>query len=704
MRQLRRRWPPNSLEFCGGSSRWGIILIFPRWSRTKRALSKRSADCQPNYTDGDVTLMSVQAFTPILGTFLLSPNGMVSGPARYAVVELLGRIKKADAAEDEGVEGDHGAGGCGLFGRPQRRLFEDEVLHQIKTKLVDVWFDASARTPATEIPAQVSASGAVDQLYDPTVNPYFPVPPPSPSSPVSSLPPFSSATIAVPVPSVSVVPPSPPPCVTPLPELPPTRMATSYGSVLPTAPQSADVEARQETEDETDATEQAAIGRLSSMSLIAAVTAGGSLAPDIQRVFVKEVERAGKDPVYWVRREASFALGALAKVVPEELVLTLLPLFDSLRSDSVWNVRHSSLFALPAVLSRLSPHLRRSVALSTLVPLSRDESPAVRSGVLEALGEVLYTFHTDQDGPPSELLRLFLGREQPFKEQYPARPLACAFNYPAVALTLGSARWGELREYYLTLAQCRTSKVRRTLAASLGELARVIGPENAARDLSQAWEEGWLSRNWRARENLIQVLADLAGSPSHPDCVCRLLKNGLEDDFGTVRDAAIHVITRIWADCDKWAVVLDGLRRDIIALAHASSYRKRMTYVACQQSLVSMTEKNSFVVDDTNWEALRQLAHDRVVGVRIGVARLAKSLYDKHTRSSGLQVPQRIIDLVEQLRRDTSTEVRSYVPKVVDFCDETHATGSSRSGVFATFSRPPPITNRSEKDVPMTSL
>lgn len=482
------------------------------------------------------------------------------------------------------------------------------------------------------------------------------------------------------------------------------------------------------------------------------------------------MERAGKDPVYWVRREASFALGALAKVVPEELVLTLLPLFDSLRSDSVWNVRHSSLFALPAVLSRLSPHLRRSVALSTLVPLSRDESPAVRSGVLEALGEVLYTFHTDQDGPPSELLRLFLGREQPFKEQYPVacrmpgaiwsvlpdldffddpgRPLACAFNYPAVALTLGSARWGELREYYLTLAQCRTSKVRRTLAASLGELARVIGPENAARDLSQvwwdamrcdddgdvrlkaiealplfvdslgegkarddiftglvkAWEEGWLSRNWRARENLIQVLADLAGSPSHPDCVCRLLKNGLEDDFGTVRDAAIHVIMRVWADCDKWAVVLDGLRRDIIALAHASSYRKRMTYVACQQSLVSMTEKNSFVVDDTNWEALRQLAHDRVVGVRIGVARLAKSLYDKHTRSSGLQVPQRIIDLVEQLRRDTSTEVRSYVPKVVDFCDEAHATGSSRSGVFATFSRPPPITNRSEKDVPMTSL
>lgn len=36
--------------------------------------------------------------------------------------------------------------------------------------------------------------------------------------------------------------------------------------------------------------------------------------------FVKEVERVAKDPVYWVRREASFALGALAKVVREEVV------------------------------------------------------------------------------------------------------------------------------------------------------------------------------------------------------------------------------------------------------------------------------------------------------------------------------------------------------------------------------------------------
>lgn len=45
---------------------------------------------------------------------------------------------------------------------------------------------------------------------------------------------------------------------------------------------------------------------------------------NMQTMFVSEVDRVGHDPVYWVRREASFAVGALAKVVPLELVLSSL--------------------------------------------------------------------------------------------------------------------------------------------------------------------------------------------------------------------------------------------------------------------------------------------------------------------------------------------------------------------------------------------
>ncbi|KAH7889291.1 armadillo-type protein [Phlebopus sp. FC_14] len=701
---------------------------------------------QQYQSDEDVTLISVQAFTPILGTLLLSPNGMVSGPARYAVVDLLARMRKADDAEDQEAEALRRAeASCGLFGKAQRAMFEDEVVHQLiigigrldgvvdDDDVTEIWYDATARTPATELPTASTLA--------PTSTWAAPSPSTASMSPPPGIPGLQPTTEQLPVDSSPLASISYHYEAAEAGEHPGFESNTGVQLEVPSGLSQIDSSLERHeyahADDEVDPNEQAAVGRLSSMSLIAAATAGGSLRYDTQRVFVKEVERGGKDPIYWVRREASFALGALAKVVPEELVISSL----LLRSDTVWHVRHSSLFALPVILSRLPLVLRESVALSTVVPLSRDESPAVRSGVLEALGEVI----------------LFLGREEDFRARDkqqpmyhglayvrrpdasnldlfyddPARPLACAFNYPAVALTVGRARWGELRSLYLTLAQNRSIKVRRTLAASLGELAIVIGPDNAKQDLMDVWwdamrceedgdvrlkaieavplfvdalgegaargdifgglvkiwDEGRL-KHWRAREAVIKILIDLVGSPSHPDCIHRLVTRGLEDDFGAVRDVCVAAVTRMWSEGDKWIAVLDRLRPDILAMAYSTSFRKRMTYIACQQAVASSCAETAFVSDEVNWKALRQLADDRIIGVRIGVARLAGSLLGKSARSS-TPIPRQVVELVEHLQEDSSREVRSYVSLSVDGVQGGWAF-PSESGAFRTFSRPPP--------------
>ena len=94
------------------------------------------------------------------------------------------------------------------------------------------------------------------------------------------------------------------------------------------------------TLDDNPEEEQAAFGRVSSMSLISAVSVSGrqyplfhrsgltfhpvKLSESAQQAFVTEVERVCRDPIYWVRREAAFAVGALAKVVPDEIVMSSL--------------------------------------------------------------------------------------------------------------------------------------------------------------------------------------------------------------------------------------------------------------------------------------------------------------------------------------------------------------------------------------------
>ena len=471
--------------------------------------------------------------------------------------------------------------------------------------------------------------------------------------------------------------------------------------------------------------------------------------------FVKEVERVARDPVYWVRREASYTLGALAKVIPGEIVVSSLvsifiwvtsgkflmsaqlPLLETLCQDEVWHVRHSALFALPATLARLSPTQRQAVSLRVIMPLSEDRSSNVRTAVLEALGEVLYTFHEDKDGIPPELLELFLGRKQDsgsgstiscsssrkssnedWSDHYPAwalessalpreeeeangadiwndptRPLICAFNYPALTLTLGKERWGELRELYLELSTSPVVKVRCTLAASLGELAKILGAENAHNDLMRVFkssitaEEGevrlkaiealelfvaelgdddkwevvevlvstWNDdrlRGWREREGVVKLLGVFSGYqyevPDRSYWRSRRLRDillkGLEDGVASVRDATISVVPSLFFGWRSRQQRLWGeFVRDLARMASDGKYSRRTTFVATQQKLLLHgPDAESLLEDGILQMALEKLASDHIPGVRIGVARLIKLVCGKCPFPSFLAVVHRL--------------------------------------------------------------
>ncbi|KAF7304799.1 hypothetical protein MKEN_01194000 [Mycena kentingensis (nom. inval.)] len=758
----------------------------------------------------EVVRISVQKFTPMLGTLLLSPNNKVGAGTRYVIVNLLARMRKLDQREsgspllsptptadsDEANEEDDIP--VGLFGREERLLFKDQLLQQLVIGMG--WLDEDdvaqeEPTPEDSPPPAITVADAHDEDLLPEISSpdapklpgtsprptsgYFPDLPysvPSPGSSNSSTPSSTTDTSS----SSSSASGSRPPYPTPS---PPSTGRRSRPSSNPSSPfnenapvPSATASPRQRgffistgssdagTDDRaTEATEdgeadQGSMGRLSSMSLMAAVTASGCVDDATKNAFVKEVERVSQDPVYWVRREASYALGALAKVVPDEIVvLSLIPLFDALRRDSQWPVRQSALFALPAILSRLKPGHRRKLALETVPPLAGDDSPPVRSGMLELLGEILYTFHEDPNGPPEELVHLFLGRrddkrvrdgqqavehrdqiisslfgrpvrpEQPSAPSPltafftdPARPLICAFNFPAVAMALGRDRWGELRQTYLEIAENPEVGVRRSLAASLGEMAKIIGAQQAERDLMQVWwvtvasqeEEvreraleaaeifvsvlkmparlqvvtalvsSWDSfRGWRERKAIAKALVGLGAAIGRedPKPLRDLLKQALEDSVAAVREAAISALPQLWTMFAADNDVLASLRADVDALSRSDIYRHRMTFVACLQSLLLSDRDN--ISEDKLWEMVPSLADDAVVGVRIGVARLVGLASDRSRGGSAF-----LVDLIRHLCLDASPDVRAYVQG----SSTPQPAAPTHRSKFATFSRPPP--------------
>ena len=63
---------------------------------------------------------------------------------------------------------------------------------------------------------------------------------------------------------------------------------------------------------------------------------------------------------------------------------------------------------------------------------------------------------------------------------------ACAFNLPAVLHTLGPPAWPALRPAFDWLTGSGEARNRCTLACSLHEVARMVGPQTAQRDLMRA--------------------------------------------------------------------------------------------------------------------------------------------------------------------------------------------------------------------------
>ncbi|KAH9952153.1 ARM repeat-containing protein [Amylocystis lapponica] len=854
--------------------------------------------------DVNPTEIPVQAFTPILGTLLLSQNGLVGGPARYAVVELLRRMRRADDDADvaagtgvprtpapqcspsaQAEERATAVPDVGLLGRVERRLFEREIVHQVVIGMgrLDITYDGLASytheqetypeggtSPGTEtaVPTPMAGIQPQQDSYFPVLSSAFtpavemsvvspllesttslsPIFSPSPTVTPSSLPPQSTPELFSPsasgssssmlsTPSLSTpslvssssssseasltfdtpdmlvastsseteqcvpvsvdednmdvdvqtewTPASPTPvhafAPTPStvkdeletmaeePEVPPDWQPIS---------ESGESAGNEYYEDDSGSlSEEAAMGRLSSMSLMAAVTASGSIQDDTREAFVAEVERVGRDPVYWVRREATFAVGALAKVVPDEVVIgSLLPLFDTLRQDITWHVRHSVLFALPAILSRLPLLQRRALALDVMLALAHDESPTVRSAVLEMLGEVMYTFADDPNGPPHELLNLFTGIRDPSLQHHaaehrspstvrpagaesrpesesgwsdysysetgpsgdsdiyddPARALVCAFNMPAVALTLGRARWPELRELYRTLAQDHAFKVRRTLAASLGVLADIIGPEQARDDLLGVWlasvqaQEGEVRlkavectavfmtaledatrmeivrvlaeqirakqlNGWREREEVAKSLGAFVEMSGVEDTLLRqLLILALEDYVSAVREAAISVVPAFVKAWKGRPDLMSGLSNDLNSLAASDSFRKRTTYVSCKQALILSAEAGSVLENPGFWEGISSLVQDPIVDVRIRVARLLSLISDLYGLDNG-SVMSNTLAHAQRLAQDKSHEVQAFARAVLGR-NRRHASATPPEAAKSAelFSRPPP--------------
>jgi serine/threonine-protein phosphatase 4 regulatory subunit 1 len=123
----------------------------------------------------------------------------------------------------------------------------------------------------------------------------------------------------------------------------------------------------------------------------------------------------------------------------------------------------------------------------------------VRNAAFQHLGPFIAALSSEKVSP--SLLNYFLNMansgSSSLHQIFPHTPdasgdndliLFCAFSFPAVTLTLGRERWGELRSTFQILEKDMMWKVRRTLSHSLHEIARILGPALTESELLSSFD------------------------------------------------------------------------------------------------------------------------------------------------------------------------------------------------------------------------
>ncbi len=302
----------------------------------------------------------------------------------------------------------------------------------------------------------------------------------------------------------------------------------------------------------------------------------------------------------------------------------------SLCADQIWGVREEAILVLVEISYLVPLESRCQSLIPIFKQLANDVSKFVKMAIFQKLGPFIVSMGETNEKTEKlkELLELFIAMGDKKRNDDDA-PYHCAYSFPAVLQTFGKAAWPSLAKTYLNLFKISHFKIRKTLASSIHEIAKILGPQITIQNLDfiqKAFlrEKGQIlqvslknlhefigvlenddrkdfleivvnivnnsNRNWRIREIVANNLSKYAelysySSQTLTTTLLPLLFKLLGDPVIRVKTtAASHVHTflgilqQIKDDEKTENEPFDVLVKNILNLGSSFSYRERQTY------------------------------------------------------------------------------------------------------------------------------
>ncbi|CAK4668749.1 unnamed protein product [Aphanomyces euteiches] len=419
---------------------------------------------------------------------------------------------------------------------------------------------------------------------------------------------------------------------------------------------------------------------------------------------VPEFISLAEDPVFRVRKAMALnCFHVCSTAGPQVTQERLLPAYQRLAKDDIWGVRK----ACAESLSDFSTTLPSSARLESLEPLFSafvvDASKWVRIAAYQQLGpfiatlprvsDVLSKAYANTATQPSTLL--LGGAESDIK-------FHCAFNFPAVAMTLGRENWSKLAAGFDALSRDGFWKVRRTLAYSLHEMAQILGPEITEEHLVPAFsyflddiddvkmgsiqhfaeflthvEPSTRSRflpelakfgllqdspkfklKWRHRAlvaDQLSVFCTVFSPDATFDVVAPLVFQLAQDDVACVRESSLAAMPSLYAAFTSSPERSKAIVDRMVALKESTSYQTRQIFLRISRAFL-LAQSGPL---EALLPAALELASDLVLNVRLLLARILLEVAE----ASKWTVPKTdaAVAAINRLKEDANPDMQEVV-------------------------------------------
>ena len=399
-------------------------------------------------------------------------------------------------------------------------------------------------------------------------------------------------------------------------------------------------------------------------------------------------------------------------ISPECFKKKMLPLYEKISKDSMWNVRKVAVEILPKITKLCDKEIISSKLLNIFKSFCQDQKNFVRYEAVEIFGEFLSLLDKDDIKNYTQLLDFYINTIEECTKNNKKDDLTiikkCAYNFPAVLVMYGPENWDKLKPCFVKMAEQKEDRIKLPLAASLGELSKILGNEVTENDLLDFVDKFYKENNSEMKMKILGILPDIIRNISS-NKKNQYLENikimiGNKEDKWRKRLAYSKIIGKFhntYSDTIIYKRVFpiainfcfDDVHtireksaghnsRILLQLLTGKEDYKKKTYTIVKsfaqsinfsyRQLFILMCKHLFESEELykNYIAplLLDLAYDKIINVRISLSKFIEKIIKKN-KFNYLKNDETMRKIVTILRKDTNNEVNSYMKDLNDIKD-----------------------------------